>query len=145
MAERKLKLAENKTQPTGQSVREFLDAISDEKKRRDSYTILELMRHVTGLEPQMWGGSLVGFGSYHYKYASGREGDFFLTGFSPRKEALSLYIMSGFEQYDGLLERLGKFKTGKACLYVKKVEDIHLGALEELVRRSVENVRETNG
>ena len=138
-------MAENKTQPTGQSVREFLDAISDEKKRRDSYTILELMRHVTGLEPQMWGGSLVGFGSYHYKYASGREGDSFLTGFSPRKEALSLYIMSGFEQYTGLLERLGKYKTGKACLYVKKVEDIDLEALEELVRRSVEHVRETNG
>jgi hypothetical protein len=137
-------VAENKTKPSEQSVQEFLDAIPDEKKRQDSYAILDLMQQVTGQEPQMWGESIVGFGRYHYRYESGREGDSPLTGFSPRKQALTLYIMSGFERYEGLLERLGKYKTGKACLYVKKVEDIDLETLEELLRQSVQHVKETN-
>jgi hypothetical protein len=137
-------VAENKTKPTDRSVREFLDAIPDEKKRQDSYKILELMQKVTGYEPVMWGDSLVGFGQYHYKYASGREGDAGLTGFSPRKQALTIYITSGFDQYGGLMERLGKFTTGKSCLYVKKLEDIDLETLEELVRQSVEHMRATN-
>jgi hypothetical protein len=109
-------MAENKAKPTGKSVREFLDAVPDERKRQDSYRILELMQRVTGEEPVMWGPSIVGFGQYHYQYASGREGDSGLTGFSPRKVALTLYIPSGFDPYGELLDRLGKYQTGKVCL-----------------------------
>jgi hypothetical protein len=130
-------MAELKTRPTGESVHAFLDQVEDERKRAACFTILELMQEVTGAEPQMWGPSIVGFGSYHYKYASGREGDWFLTGFSPRKRDITLYIMSGFEQYQPLLDRLGKFKTGKSCLYVNKLEDIDMGTLRELVKQSV--------
>jgi hypothetical protein len=99
---------------------------------------------VTGEQPQMWGTSIVGFGSYHYKYKTGRQGDWFLTGFSPRKQALTLYIMSGFDGYDDLMSRLGKFTTGVACLYVKKLDDIDLGVLRELVRKSAAHVAGTN-
>ena len=137
-------MAELKTKPNDQSVEAFLDAVADEKKRQDSYTILELMKQVTGEEPTMWGDSIVGFGSYHYKYKSGREGDWFLTGFSPRKQNLTLYIMAGFDQYDALLEKLGKFKTGKSCLYIKKVEDIDLPTLRELIEQSVQHLVDSN-
>ena len=133
-------MAELKTQPTGESVTAFLNQVEDEKKRQACFTILELMKEVTGAEPQMWGSSIVGFGSYHYKYASGRQGEWFLTGFSPRKRDFTLYIMSGFDQYESLLERLGKFKTGKSCLYIKKIEDIDMGTLRELVKQSVAHV-----
>ncbi|MGD2115652.1 MAG: DUF1801 domain-containing protein [Acidobacteriota bacterium] len=133
-------MAEPKTRPTDASVREFLDGVEDETKRRDSETLLEIMGRITGEEPTMWGGSIIGFGSYHYRYASGREGDWFLTGFSPRKQSFSLYIMSGFRGYDELLDRLGKHKTGKSCLYVKRLEDVDLAVLEELIERSVERV-----
>ena len=130
-------MAELKTKQTEESVEAFLNGVADEKKRQDCFTILELMKQVTGMEPKMWGTSLVGFGSYHYKYKSGREGDWFLTGFSPRKQNLTLYIMSGFSQYDALLSTLGKFKTGKSCLYIKKIEDIDFQTLRELVKQSV--------
>ena len=137
-------MAELKTQPTDRSLEAFLEGIEDEKKRRDSYTVLELMKQITQSEPVMWGDSIIGFGSYHYKYASGREGDSPLTGFSPRKRDLTLYIMSGFDQYEGLLAELGKHKTGKACLYIRKIEDIDLDTLRELVRQSVEHMVESN-
>jgi hypothetical protein len=137
-------MAELKTQPTDQSVEAFLEGIEDEKKRRDSYAVLELMKQVTQSEPVMWGDSIIGFGSYHYKYASGREGDSPLTGFSPRKRDLTLYITSGFDQYEGLLAELGKHKTGKVCLYIRKIEDIDLDTLRELVRQSVEHMIESN-
>ena len=137
-------MAELKTKPNDQSVERFLDSVADEKKRDDCYTILDLMKQVTQEEPKMWGDSIVGFGSYHYKYQSGREGDWFLTGFSPRKQNLTLYIMAGFSRYDELLKKLGKFKTGKSCLYIKKVEDIDLQTLAELVRQSVEHVAKSN-
>lgn len=101
------------------------------------------MEKATGEEPRLWG-SIVGFGDYHYRYESGREGDWFLAGFAPRKQNLSLYIMAGFDKYDELLSRLGKYKTGKACLYINKVEDVDLEVLEELVRRSAEHMRATN-
>lgn len=133
-----------KTKPNDQSVTAFLNAVADEKKRQDSFVILELMREVTGVEPKMWGDSIVGFGSYHYKYASGREGDMFLAGFSPRKQSLTLYIMSGFSEYEALLGKLGKHKTGKSCLYVKKIEDIDLPTLRELIRQSVDHMKRTN-
>ena len=137
-------MAELKTKPNDASVEAFLNSVENEKRRLDCFTVLELMRDVTGAEPQMWGSSIVGFGRYHYKYASGREGDWFLTGFAPRKQALTLYIMSGFEQYDMLMEDLGKYKTGKSCLYVKKIEDIDLDALRELIRQSVEHMVSEN-
>jgi hypothetical protein len=136
-------MAALKTTPNHRSVKAFLDSIDDEKKRQDSYRILELMKQVTGEEAQMWGDSIVGFGSYHYKYASGREGDWFLTGFSPRKQTITLYIMAGFDQYEALMNQMGKYKTGKACLYIKKLEDINTQTLRELVKQSVEHVANT--
>jgi Domain of unknown function (DU1801) len=133
-------VAKLKTQPNDQDVVTFLNGIADEKKRRDCFAILNLMKDVTQAEPVMWGDSIVGFGSYHYCYESGREGDWFLTGFSPRKQNLTLYIMSGFDQYDALLGKLGKHTTGKACLYIKRLDDIDLPTLKELVRGSVEHM-----
>jgi len=130
-------MAELKTKRNDQSVDEFLQAIPDERRRKDCYTVLELMKKVTGEEPKMWGDAIVGFGAYHYKYASGREGDWFFTGFSPRKQNLTLYIMSGFEEYNDLLNKLGKLKTGKACLYINKLKDVDLSVLRELVTKSV--------
>jgi hypothetical protein len=137
-------MAELKTQKNDASVEEFLDSVANEKKRQDSYAILELMKDVTGEEPAMWGTSIVGFGSYHYQYASGREGDWFLVGFSPRKQNLTLYIMSGFDEYESLLEDLGKHKTGKSCLYINKLEDVDRSTLRELVEKSVAYMVETN-
>lgn len=137
-------MAELKTKPTDGSVEAFLNRIPDETKRRDAFTVLELMRQATQEEPVMWGDSIVGFGSYHYKYASGREGDWFLIGFSPRKQNLTLYIMDGFDGYDELLQALGKHRTGKSCLYLKRLAQIHLPALEELIQRSVQHMVETH-
>jgi hypothetical protein len=137
-------MAELKTKRNSGNVEAFLSGVADEKKRQDSFAILELMKKVTGKEPEMWGESIVGFGKYHYKYASGREGDWFLTGFSPRAQNLALYIMAGFEQYEALLGRLGKHSTGKSCLYIKKIEDIDADVLEELVKRSVEHMERSN-
>lgn len=137
-------MAELKTTPNDASVEAFLDRIADERKRQDSYAILAMMQEVTGVEAKMWGDSIVGFGSYHYKYASGREADWMLVGFSPRKQNLTLYIMSGFEQYGDLLQRLGKHSTGKGCLYIKKLQDVDLATLKELVRLSVEHMASTN-
>jgi hypothetical protein len=134
-------MADLKTKQTNRSVKAFLDGVADEKKRQDCYTILSIMKQVTQAEPKMWGSSIVGFGSYHYKYASGREGDWMLTGFSPRKQNLTLYIMPGFEQYEALMDKLGKYKTGKSCLYVKRLEDVDLRVLKELVKRSVAHMR----
>ena len=130
-------MAELKTKPNEQSVEVFLNSVEDEKKRQDCFTILEIMKQVTKAEPQMWGTSMVGFGTYHYKYESGREGDWFVAGFSPRKQNLTLYIMAGFSRYDELLSKLGKFKTGKSCLYIKKIEDLDLPTLKELITQSV--------
>jgi hypothetical protein len=132
-----------KTQPNEKDVIEYLNSIKNEKKRQDSLAIMALMQRVTGEKPVMWGDSIIGFGSYHYKYASGREGDWFLTGFAPRKQNLTLYIMSGFELYDELLGKLGKYKTGKSCLYINKLEDVDQDVLLELVKQSAEHVAQT--
>lgn len=137
-------MAENKTQENDGSVEAYLNSVENEQKRQDSWTVLKLMTEVTGEPAKMWGDSIVGFGQYHYKYESGREGDFFLTGFAPRKQSLTLYIMGGFDQYDELMSKLGKHKTGKACLYIKKLEDVDMGVLETLIDRSVKHVAETN-
>jgi hypothetical protein len=137
-------MAELKTKPNNQNVDEFLNQVVDEKKRQDSYEILRHMKEATNLEPKMWGDSMIGFGSYHYKYKSGHDGDTFLTGFSPRKQNMTIYIMSGFELYDELLNKLGKYTTGKSCLYIKRLEDVDPGILKELVRQSVQHMIETN-
>ena len=137
-------MTELKTQRNDKNVEDFLNTVSDEKKRTDSFTILELMEDVTGSEAEMWGDSIIGFGSYHYKYASGRDAEWFLTGFSPRKQNLTLYIMSGFDEYDELLGKLGKHSTGKSCLYIKKLEDVDQDVLRDLVSKSVEHMKETN-
>ncbi len=137
-------MSELKTKPNDGSVAAYLNSIEHDRKRADSWKILELMQEVTGAEPKMWGDSIVGFGNYRYKYASGREGDWFLTGFAPRKQNLTLYIMAGFDQYDELLEKLGKHKTGKSCLYINKLADIDLEVLENLVHQSVNHMIEQN-
>ena len=138
-------MATPKTTPNNNSVEAYLENIADEKKRTDSKKIVELLQSITGESPQMWGDSIVGFGSYHYKYASGREGDWPLTGFAARKQNLTLYIMEGFEKHDELLEQLGKYKTGKACLYIKKLADVDEEALKALVVASVEYLKEKYG
>lgn len=135
-------MSENKTKPTDAKVEAFIEAVDHEKKRADAWRMLEIMKEVTGMEPKMWGPSIIGFGSYHYKYESGREGDSLITGFSPRKAKMSLYIMPGFSKYDELMSRLGKYKTGKSCLYVNKLEDIDEEVLRELIALSVEDMKE---
>lgn len=130
-------MAELKTKQNDQSVTDFLRAVPDERRRDDSFIILDLMKEITGQEPKMWGDSIIGFGNYHYKYATGREGDWFVTGFSPRKQNLTLYIMSGFDEYDELLKKLGKYKTGKACLYINKLADVEISVIKELIQKSV--------
>ena len=137
-------MAELKTKPNDKSVTDFLNRVENDTKREDSFTILELMKEVTGVEPIMWGDSIIGFGSYHYKYASGREADWFLTGFSPRVQNLTLYIMDGFEDYDALLGKLGKHSTGKSCRYVKRLENIDLDILRKMVEKSVAHMQVTN-
>ncbi len=129
-------MAEPKTKKNRVSVESFLESVEDEKRKTDSFAVHEMMKDITGDEGSMWGASIVGYGSYHYKYASGQEGDWMATGFSPRKNALTLYIMSGFDNYDSLLSQLGKFKTGKACLYIKKLEDVDHDVLKKLIRES---------
>lgn len=133
-------MAENKTQPTDADVDAFIDAVENDRRRKDSRALLDLMRDVTGEEPVMWGSSIVGFGQYHYRYESGREGDWFLAGFSPRKSNLVVYVMSGFPRHAELMEKLGKHRTGSSCLYLNRLDDVDLDVLRELVRRSVEHV-----
>jgi len=129
-------MAELKTKLNDASVEKFLNSVPDEMKRNDCFTILRLMKKITKSEPKMWGSSIVGFGTYHYKYESGREGDWFLTGFSPRKQNLTLYIMSGFNKYDELMKKLGKYKTGKSCLYINSLEDVDKKVLKDLITES---------
>jgi hypothetical protein len=133
-------MAELKTKKTEASVETFLSSV-DEKHRADAATIAELMQKATGAPPKLWGTSIVGFGDQHYKYASGREGDWFITGFSPRKANLTLYILNGFPGQDELLEKLGKYKHGKGCLYINSLEDVHLPTLKKLIAGSVKHAK----
>ena len=132
------KNVELKTKLNDASVEDFLNTVSDEKIRADCFEIAKIMKQVTKAEPKMWGASIVGFGSYHYKGASGREGDWMLVGFSPRKQNLTVYIMAGFERYDELMKKLGKFSTGKSCLYIKNLADVDKKVFKELVSESVQ-------
>lgn len=130
-------MADMKTIPTRASVDKFLKGITDDRKRADCYQILELLKKTTKAEPKMWGTSIVGFGKYHYVYESSREGDSFIIGFSPRKQNITLYIMGGFDQFEDLLQQLGKHSTGKSCLYINKLEDINLNILKKLINKSM--------
>ena len=137
--------AELKTKVNDASVTEFLNSVDDEQKRNDCFEILKLMKQITKEEPKMWGSSIVGFGSYHYKGKSGREGDWMLTGFSPRKQNLTLYLMGGFDTHADLLNKLGKFSTGAGCLYIKTLNDVDRKVLKELVQASVRRMKQLDG
>lgn len=134
-------MSELKTKVNNASIDKFLNSVADEQTRKDCYEILKIMKQVTKEEPKMWGTSIVGFGSYHYKGASGREGDWMLTGFSPRKQNLTLYLMHGFDVHKDLLKKLGKFKTSMGCLYIKKLDDVDRKVLKALVAASVKRVK----
>jgi len=135
-------MAELKTKKTKASVAAFLDQISDEQRRKDCQRVLKIMKEATGEQPRMWGSSIVGFGAYKYRYASGHEGEWPIIGFSPRKNDLTLYIMPGFADYTELMAKLGKHKTGKSCLYIKKLDDVELPVLKKLITKSVDRMAE---
>jgi Domain of unknown function (DU1801) len=134
-------MAEPKTKPTNESVEDFLNRIPEAERREDCFAVAKMMEEITGEKPQMWGPSIVGFGSYHYKYASGREGDWPITGFSPRKKDLTLYIMMGFEKYPELMEKLGKSSHSKSCLYIKRLSDIHVPTLKKLIKIGIKDLK----
>lgn len=138
-------MAENKTKPTEVRPEDFLNTVENDRRRADAFELLALMEDISGEKAEMWGPSIIGFGSYHYKYDSGREGDFLRVGFSPRKANLVCYIMLGFEGYQDLMDRLGKFKTGKSCLYINKLDDIDRAVLGELIEKSLADLREKYG
>lgn len=136
---------QNKTTENEASVDDFLNQVKEDQKREESFKIKAMMEKITGAPAKMWGGSIVGFGSYHYKYDSGREGDFLKVGFSPRAQQFSIYIMPGFDRYDSLMKQLGKHKTGKACLYIKKLADIDETVLETLLKESFDYMTKKYG
>lgn len=133
-------MSENKTRPTNAEVRTFIDKAEPDRRRKDAHALDRLFRDVTGWSPQMWGPSIIGYGSYHYVYESGREGDMCATGFSPRKANLALYIMPGYADYGDLLADLGKHKTGKSCLYLNKLADVDTDVLKRLIKRGVDDL-----
>ena len=136
--------ANNKTRPTDDRVEDFLNGVEHAGRREDSFEMLEIMTRLSDHKPVLWG-SIVGFGQYHYKYDSGREGDMFLTGFSPRKTALTAYIMGGFTAYDDLMSRLGKYKIGKSCLYITRLSNVDRSVLEDLIGQSLTYMRDKYG
>ncbi|MFN7927064.1 MAG: DUF1801 domain-containing protein [Blastocatellia bacterium] len=136
-------MAELKTQKTTASVKAFLDTIADEQRRADCFAVVEMMKQATNAEPTMWGTAIVGFGHYHYRYASGRENDWFLIGFSPRKQDLTLYFCDGLQPYTDLLKQLGKHKASKSCVYIKRLTDIDLTVLQQMMQQSVTNIKTT--
>ena len=135
-------MAELKTKQTDASVKDFLNQITDKERREDCFAVAKIMEEISGEKPKMWGPSIVGFGSYHYKYASGREGDWPMTGFSPRKKDLTLYIMMGFEKHADLMEKLGKHTNSKSCLYIKRLSDVHIPTLKKLIKIGLKDLKE---
>ena len=133
-------MAELKTKKTDASVEAFLNSVADEGRKRDSFAVLDLMKQVSRAEPKMWGPAIVGFGQYHYKYESGRENDWFPIGFSPRKSNLTLYLTGGLESQADLLAKLGKHKTGKGCIYIKKLTDVDQAMLTQMLERCLKNL-----
>jgi hypothetical protein len=134
-------MSELKTRPNDEDIGIFLNRIEDKQKRADCFELIDLLTEITGESPKMWGDRMIGFGSYHYKYESGREGDWFLTGFSPGKQNLTIYITAGFKNYEATMSHLGKYKTGSSCLYVKKLSDIDTEQLKVLVKKSVMDMK----
>ena len=134
-------MQKNKTTETTESVTGFLNKVADETKRKDAFRIVEIMQAQTGFEPKMWGPSIVGFGTYHYKYESGHEGDAPLAGFSPRKDALVIYLSTSFDQREEILKQLGKHKIGKSCLYIKKLDDVDLNVLKKMILLSFKHAK----
>ena len=134
--------SELKTKPTNASVEKFLNQVADETRREDCFKVAKIMEEITGEKPKLWGPSIVGFGSYHYKYASGQEGDWPIAAFSPRKKDLTLYLLPGFQEHADLMQQLGKHSTGKSCLYIKRLSDIHVPTLKKLIRESVKRMKE---
>jgi hypothetical protein len=134
-------MSSNKTQPTEGDPRIFIASVENETRRNDAEIMLGIMEEITGEKPMMWGPSLIGYGTYHYKYDSGREGDFFMTGFSPRKQNLVVYVMPGFKRYEELMANLGKHKTGKSCLYINKLRDVDMEVLKTLIREGFEYMK----
>ncbi len=132
-------MAANKTLRNDGDVVSFLNGIDNEQKRKDCFRIVELMEEISGSKPEMWGDSIVGFGNFRYKYSSGREGDWFLTGFSPRKQNITLYLMNDFSQFKEILDGMGKYKTAKSCLYIKKLADVDESRIRKLIELSVDN------
>jgi hypothetical protein len=139
------KKQQNKTVPTGASVKAFVDAVEPESRRKDARAVLALMKRATGTAPRMWGSAIVGFGSYNYRYASGREGDWFVAGFSPRKAYLAIYLMPGLHLQADNLKKLGTFKTSKACLYIKSLADIDLPTLERMAKQACADIKKLTG
>ena len=137
-------MAENKTQRNDGDVMAYLESVTNKRRREDSLVVLDMMREITGEPPEMWGASIVGFGSYHYRYASGREGEFMIAGFAPRKQSLTLYIMGGHERHADLYARLGKHRLGSACLYINKLADVDLDVLRAIIAASVKYMRSAN-
>lgn len=137
-------MAEPKTKVTDASVEDFISAVKDEQIREDCFAVAKIMQEATKTEPKMWGASIVGFGLYTYKYASGQTGDWPLVGFSPRKQNLTLYVMGGFDEYDDLMDKLGKFTCGKSCIYIKRLSDLHLPTLKKLIKASVKHMLKTH-
>ena len=133
--------SENKTKPTKVSVTAFINGVENETRRRDAKTLLAMMKKITGEKAKMWGPSIVGFGQYHYKYESGREGDMLLVGFSPRKANLVLYVLGSISENDPLRKKLGKYKNGRSCLYVNKLDDVDLKVLEKLIEKSYKTTK----
>ncbi|MGY5874926.1 MAG: DUF1801 domain-containing protein [Candidatus Thorarchaeota archaeon] len=138
-------MTENKTKPTDASVEGFLGSVEHDRRREDSFELLEIMKSITKEEPVMWGPSIVGFGLYHYKYETGREGDMPRVGFSPRKQSLTVYIMPGFDEYEDLLGKLGKHKTGKSCLYINKLADVNMDVLRTIIEKSYQAMNQNYG
>lgn len=134
-------MAELKTKPTNESVEDFLNRIPEAERRADCFAIAKMMQEITGEKPKMWGPSIVGFGSYHYKYASGREGDWPLAAFSPRKKDLTVYLMMGFEKHTELMEKLGKYSNAKSCLYIKRLSDVHVPTFKKLIKTSMKELK----
>jgi len=141
----KSKSADMKTKPTRASVTSFINAVENETRRKDAKTLFALMKKLTGDKPTMWGPSIIGFGAYHYKYESGREGDFMLVGFSPRKANMVLYALGSLKDNDPLLSKLGKFKRGRSCLYINKLDDVDMNVLEKVIQKSYETTKKKWG
>jgi hypothetical protein len=137
-------MAENKTQPTKESVSSYLNKIQDKQVRDDCFAILEMMQEVSNYEPVMWGSAIIGFGKYHYVYASGREGDWPPIGFSPRKQNISLYLMYGLNKVKDELSKLGKYTTGKGCLYIKSLSDVNQEVLKTIIDKAFEEAQKAN-